>query len=84
MANWIIKEDPFEILSAVFNPNNIITLECENNALSLRDICLNHIKDYICTLRCSLCAIVSLNLPITLEEDLLKILPEDMELVSQQ
>ena len=83
MDNWIIiQQDPFEQLSAVFDPNHIITLECENNVLSLRDICLNHIKDYICTLSCPVCAIMSLDLPVTLEEDLIKLLPEDMELVS--
>ena len=76
MSNWLITDDPFEnpfeILSSV-NYQNIITLTCE--PLSLRELCLHNIKDTVMTVNCQLCALISMELPDELEQDLLKILP---------
>ena len=75
MSNWTIAgdiiENSFQILSSV--DNEIIDLKCD--PLSLRELCLHSIKDTVMTVKCQLCALISMELPDEIERDFLKILP---------
>ena len=80
----IIEEEPFIQLSSVYNPMDIISLGDlnEHNSPSLKNICLRYIKNYICKQKCIVCSLISLDLPQTLEQEILNLVPLNMELVS--
>ena len=78
-------EEPFIQLSSVYNPNNIITLgdlAGHRQIPSLKDLCKSYLKDYICKQDCTVCTLIFLDLPQTLEQELLDLIPFSLDLVS--
>ena len=82
----IFHEEPFVQLSRICDPNEeIITLGGLNepkHVPTLKSLCMMYVKQYICTAGCTLCTLMMLNLPRTLEEEILELLPFSVEMVS--